>query len=126
MSNKDELERLRRLRERQIASRNPHKKLLKHDEKVRGKFAKKSESWKEILAVIPTTWWGMIIGGIVGFILALVFHLVLKVKPLKLEAFWVEYLWYTLILLGVAIGRMLGAALDWQDDHEKTVVRGRR
>lgn len=126
MSNRDELERLRRLRERQIAARNPHKKQLKHDQKVRGKFAKKNESLKDILAVISPTWWGTIIGGIVGFVLATVFHLVLRIKPLKLDAFWVEYLWYTLVLFGVVIGRILGAALDWQDEHEKTVVRGRR
>jgi hypothetical protein len=53
---------------------------------------------------------------------------VLKIRPLpQIDAFWVEYIWYTLVLFGVAIGRLVGAALDWQaEDHDKMVVRGRK
>ena len=128
MSNKDEIERIRRLTERQLRARDPRNKQRKHDRLVSKKFQKKNDTLLDVLQEIPVTWWGMILGGLLGFMIALVLDKVLKVRPIpQLDAFWVEYIWYMLIFFGIAIGRLLGSVLDWQDeDHDKMVVRGRK
>ena len=123
----DEVERIRRIRERQLRARDPLKGQRKRDRITRSKFKKKNDTLGDMLREIPAKWWGMIIGGLVGFVIAFVLERILNVKLLKIEAFWVEYLWYTLIFFGIAIGRGLAAAMDWAaEDHDKLVTRGRR
>ena len=126
MSNQREIERIKRLLERQLRARSPKKAARAQPPGEKKKFEKKKLSLVEILQDIPVTWWGMILGGVLGFLIALVLAQVLKVRPIpQIDAFWTEYLWYTLIFFGIAIGRMLGAALDWQaEDHARLVVRG--
>ena len=128
MSNKDEMERIRRRHEQQLRARDPRKKQREHDRLVSKKFQKKNDTLGDVLQGIPVTWWGMILGGLLGFMAALVLGQVLKIRPIpQIDAFWAEYIWYTLIFFGVALGRLLGAALDWEkEDHDKMVIRGRR
>jgi hypothetical protein len=128
MSNKDEIDRIRRRRDRQLRARDPKKKQREHERRVSKKFKKKKVTVLDVLRDIPGKWWGLIIGGILGFTVALILDQVLKIKPIpQIDAFWVEYIWYTLILFGVAVGWVIGVVLDWQEeDHDKMVVRGRK
>lgn len=128
MSNQNDIERIRRLRERQLQARDPKKKQREHERRVSHKFEQKNDTLFEMLRQIPITWWGTILGGMLGFVIALVFDQVLKIRPIpQIDAFWTEYLWYMLVFVGIAVGRLLGAVLDWQgEDHDKLVVRGRK
>ena len=60
----------------------------------------------------------MIIGGIIGVIVAVVLS-----KAIETEASWVEYVWYVVVLSGIVLGRGVGAAVDWSEEDHKQLVR---
>ena len=122
MSNQnDEIERLKRLRERQIRSRDPTAKDRQVQRKVSARYKKEKLTVGGIIRDIPGKWLGTILGAIVGLIMGIGIVLILKS-----EAFWMEYIPYFLVLVGAVMGRGLGAAMDWRDeDHEELVRRGR-
>lgn len=124
MSDRDEIERIRRIRERQLAARDPTAAERRAQKQLASRYAHKKITLLDVVQNIPAKWWGMIIGGLLGFILALVLDQVLHVRIPNVDAFWVEYMWYTLVFFGVAIGRGLAAAMDWsEDDHRMEVLR---
>ena len=124
MSDRDEIERIRRIRERQIAARDPTAEERRVQKKVAARYKKQRITALDVVQNIPAKWWGMILGGLIGFIAALVLDKVLHVRIPNVDAFWVEYMWYSLVFFGVAMGRGLAAAMDWsEDDYRMEVSR---
>lgn len=106
-----EQERLRRLRERQIADRDPlvKQRKLQQNYSVKSRRMRKpfkfTGAWKDIPHVIRTPFYGLILGLAVIFILPEVWD-----SPL---AFWVA-VFATLIF--VVFGLVLGNSLDLRDN----------
>jgi hypothetical protein len=124
MSDRDEIERIQRIRERQLRSRDPTAAQRKVQRQVAARYRPSKVTLRDVMAHIPAKWWGMIVGGLVGFVLALVLDQVLHVRLVHIDAFWVEYMWYSLVFFGIALGRGLAAAMDWsEDDYDALVGR---
>ena len=115
---KDEIERIQRIRDQQIRARDPRARDRKRQQRVSARYKEETFSFQDLLRSIPTKWWGMIIGGMIGLIAAIVLN-----KVVETEASWMEYVWYVVVLFGVAIGRGVGAAVDWSEEDHKKLVR---
>ena len=118
MSDQNEIERIERIRERQLRARDPKaydKKIMRH---VSAGYRKKSQlTFRDVLRDIPGKWWGMLCGGIFGLVVAVLVNV-------ALEASWAKYLGYLIVFACVVIGRLLGTVLDWrEEDHTKLVGR---
>ncbi len=105
-----EQERLKRLRERQIADRDPLVKQRKHQQvytakarRMRKSF-KLSEAWADIPKIIRMPFYGLILGVAVTFILPILWN-----SPFAL---WAGLL--AMVLL-IVFGVILGNALDIRD-----------
>ena len=122
MSNQnDEIERLKRLRERQIRLRDPTAQGREVQRKVSARYKKEKLTVGGVIRDIPGKWMGTILGAIIGLIMGLGIVLLLQS-----EAFWIEYVPYFFVLVGAVMGRGVGAAIDWrEEDHEELVRRGR-
>jgi integral membrane sensor domain MASE1 len=118
MSNRnDEIERIQRIRDQQIRARDPRARARKTQQKISARRREDTFSFQDLLRSIPAKWWGMIIGGVIGLVLAIVLS-----RAVETEASWVEYVWYVIVLVGIVLGRGVGAAMDWsEEDHEKLV-----
>jgi hypothetical protein len=110
MSNQEQ-ERLRRLREKQVADRDPLVKQRKGQQNYSAKARrmrkpfKLSGAWKDIPHIIRTPFYGLIIGVVIIFILPMFWN-----SPL---AIWVA-LFATLIL--IIFGVVVGGNLDLRDN----------
>jgi len=119
MSNNDEIERLKRIRDRQIQLRDPQAKDREVQHLVASRYKKPKLTLEGIIKDIPGKWMGMIVGGILGIIIAVTLNVVLDLKVV-----WMEYALYLIVAICAAMGRALGAATDWrEEDHEKLVKR---
>ena len=119
MSNRnDEIERIQRIRERQIRARDPKARDRKRHQKVTARHREETFSFQDMLRSIPAKWWGMLIGGVIGLVLAIVLS-----RAIETEASWVEYVWYVIVLAGIVLGRGVGAAMDWSEEDHKKLVR---
>jgi hypothetical protein len=117
MSEQDEIDRIRQIREEQIRARDPRKKDAKFYQKVSTRPTYDEVTWEEILKDIPIKWWGTILGGVIGLIVGLVLNMMV-------EASWAQLALPVTTLAGVAMGRGLGMAMDWsEEDHDKLVGR---
>jgi hypothetical protein len=105
----DELERLKRLRERQLADRDPRARDRALYQKVSALRQSKKLTLKNVLADLQAKWLWMFVGGVIGAIAALVIVLVFQAK-------WAEYVGYAIIAFGIVVGRLLGAVRDWGDE----------
>ena len=104
----DELERIKRIRDQQLAARDPRAR--DHAlQQVRARRQSKKLTVRNILADFTAKWTWMVVGGAIGAVLAIVVNLVFK-------ATWAEYVGYGLILFGMVVGRILGAIRDWGDE----------
>ena len=106
----NEQERLKRLRDRQIADRDPLVKQRRHQQaysakarRMRKSF-KLSEAWSDIPHVVRTPLYGLILGVAITFILPIVWD-----SPF---AFWAGALATVLLLV---FGLILGNSLDLRD-----------
>jgi len=122
MNDRDEIERIQRIRERQLAARDPKAKERAVQRKVAARYKKEPITVQDVVANIPAKWWGTIIGAIIGFILALVLDQILHVKLVRIDAFWVEYMWYMLVVFLAVMGRSLAMAMDWSDEDYHHLV----
>ncbi len=126
MGDQDEIERIKRIRARQLASRDPGKAERQREQLVSGRYHKENLTLVGMIRDIPAKWWGMIIGGLVGFFAALVLDRILHVQIFA-DATWSSFLWYILLLFGIAAGRAISMAMDWRaDDQRELIDRGRR
>jgi hypothetical protein len=105
----DELERIKRIRDQQLAARDPRARDRAVQERVRARRQTRKLTFKNLLADFTAKWTWMVTGGIIGAILAIVVHLIFK-------AAWAEYVGYGLILFGIVVGRVLGSVRDWGDE----------
>jgi len=117
MSNRDEIERIKRIRDRQIRARDPRAQQREIQQKIKARHREEAFSLQDFLRNIPAKWWGMIIGGIIGLVVAIVLS-----KAIETEASWMDYAWYLVVFAGIVLGRGVGASVDWsEEDHEKLV-----
>jgi hypothetical protein len=114
----DEIERIQRIRDQQIRARDPRARDRKRQQKVRARYREETFSFQDVLRNIPAKWWGMIIGGIIGLVVAIALN-----KAIEIEASWMEYVGYVIVLFGIVLGRGVGAAMDWSEEDHKKLVR---
>jgi hypothetical protein len=114
----DEIERIQRIRDQQIRARDPRARDRKRQQRVSARYKEETFSFQDLLRSIPTRWWGTIIGGMIGLVFAIVLN-----KLVEAEASWMEYVWYVIVLFGLALGRGVGAAMDWSEEDHKKLVR---
>lgn len=105
----DEIERVKRIRDRQLAARDPRARERAAQAKVRARRQTKKLTLKSVLADFTAKWTWMVTGGIIGAVLAIVVNLAFK-------ATWAEYVGYGLVLFGIVLGRIFGAIRDWGDE----------
>lgn len=125
MSNQnDDLERIRRIRDRQLTARDPLAAQRKSQRLAATRHKRTKVSFREVMREIPGKWRGMIIGGFAGFLLALALDRVLHLRLPQIGTFWASYIWYSLVAFGVILGRVLAVAMDWsEEDYDKLVRR---
>jgi hypothetical protein len=105
----DELERIRRIRDEQIATRDPRAKERKFYGDVSRRRKARHFTLKSFIADLQAKWTWMLIGGIVGAIAAIVVIQVFRTQ-------WAEYAGLVIIVFGVVVGRLMGAVRDWGDE----------
>ena len=116
MSNKDkELERLMRLREQQIRTRDPHAK----GRELHGRLAERGRrhrkpvtlqgTLQEMLTDIPGKWQGAIIGGTLGLVISIVL-------AVAVGAYWVALVGLAATIVLAIVGYFLGTSFDWRDE----------
>ena len=105
----DELERFKRIRDQQLAARDPRSRDRALQAKVRARRQIKKLTVKNLLSDFTAKWTWMVAGGVIGAALAIVVNLVFK-------AAWAEYVGYGLVLFGIVVGRLFGAIRDWGDE----------
>ena len=108
MSEPDEVERLRRLREQQIGARDPTAKARRHYDIVgrrpRPKFSV-TEELQHLPAKVTWIFYGALIGLVLGVAIGWVVDLMFQVGC-------VEYIAFFLTLWGGIVGRLVGQARD--------------
>jgi len=110
MSNQDEQERLRRIRDRQIQLRDPKIK----DKKVQKSVAKKHRESVEPFSItkIWTDLPKIIRGAVIGMLLGIATLLVL---PYLFQGAWVDIAGFAAVLIFALLGMIFGQALDARD-----------
>jgi hypothetical protein len=116
----DEIERIRRIRDRQLQLRDPTAKERRVQKRVAARYSPQKLTLAETIREIPGRWLGMILGGVIGILLGILFDLLIGT-----DDWWVRYVPYVIAFAGVALGRMLGAVLDWREQDHEALVRRR-
>jgi uncharacterized protein YacL len=106
----NDVERYRRIRDRQIGLRDPQKEVqrLQHSISAKRKSKVKKFSFKTILSEIAYKWWGLFFGLAFGV-------LVMVVLPYFIEGFWATAIGIAALLFLTILGVSLGQALDARD-----------
>src|SRR5512136_2184260 len=94
----NEVERIRRIRDQQLAARDPRAKERAFYSKVSQRRKVRSFTFKNILADFQAKWTWMAVGGIIGALAAIVIILLFKAR-------WAEYVGYAMIAFGIIVGR---------------------
>jgi tetrahydromethanopterin S-methyltransferase subunit G len=119
MPNHDEQERLKRLRERQLAARDPHKQQKKREQiyvQREKRIASKKTTFREMWQDIPHT----IKGPLYGLVAGLVIFILLPI-------FW-SSTWTLTVSLGstvllIVIGSLIGRAVQTREDLKELTRR---
>ena len=112
MSDKNnETDRLQRLRQQQIAARDPRAKQREIDRKVaaRRRKPKKQITFQDMLADMSHKWQGVIVGALIGVIVSIVLSL-------TVEASWVELVGLAAVIVLATLGFILGQAFDAREE----------
>lgn len=111
MSDQNEVERLKKLRDRQLSARDPNV----YERKVQGQIARKAGDvrrkqnfWKDSAKGLPKAFWGGVTGAVLGLIVLLVLGVFLPANQAGLFGILAMII---LIILGVAFG----GSFDWRD-----------
>jgi uncharacterized protein YacL len=109
--NNSEIERLRRLRQQQLAARDPHAKQRDINRKVsaRRRKLKKQGAFQDMLTDMAYKWKGVIVGALIGIIISIVLSL-------TVEAWWVELAGLAAVIVLASIGLILGQAFDAREE----------
>ncbi|TAK12209.1 MAG: hypothetical protein EPO32_09670 [Anaerolineae bacterium] len=112
MSDQKEVERLKKLRDRQLSARDPNV----YERKVQGQIARKAGDvrrkqnfWKDSARGLPKAFWGGVVGAGLGLIVLLVLGAFLPAGRAGLFGILAMII---LIMLGV----VFGASFDWRDN----------
>jgi hypothetical protein len=116
----DEVERLRRIRDRQLQLRDPMANRREVQHRVSSRYQPEKLTLAGVVREIPGKWLGTLLGGLIGILLGVLFDLVVAI-----DAWWVAYVPYVIAFAGFAVGRMLGAVLDWREEDHDALVQHR-
>ena len=110
----NDAERFKRIRDQQLKARDPqtreHK--IQHDISIRQRKSRQSFSFRKMLADVPRTWSGLILGIFLGLLVSIIL-------PLFISASWVNFLGlgitFFLAILGLAVGHGLDGRRELED-----------
>jgi hypothetical protein len=105
----DELERLKRLRERQLSDRDPRARDRAFHQQISTRRRSRQFTLQGLLKDFQAKWTWMLAGGIVGIIAAIVVTQLFQTT-------WAEYIGFVMVIFGIVMGRVLGAVRDWGDE----------
>ncbi len=106
----DEVERLRRLRARQLQARDPLAKQRKVGRKVTARRRKQKQSFSfRAMLDMPYQWRGAIIGALIGMGISIVL-------TLTLENQWTEVIGLLIVIFLAALGTIFGQAVDVREE----------
>lgn len=108
-SQDDEIERIKRIRERQLSDRDPRARDKAFYGRISARRQGKKLTFQSVLADFRAKWTWMLGGLIIGIVLALALNQLF-------QATWAQYVGYFIILFCVVMGRMFGAIRDWGDE----------
>jgi VIT1/CCC1 family predicted Fe2+/Mn2+ transporter len=116
MADKSDLERLRRIRQQQLAARDPRKKQDKLQKTISHKHRSHSQSFSigTMWAEVPNRWKGAFFGCIFGVI-------AIFVLPLVTDAEWATTVGFVLLFFLGVMGFLVGRSKDAQDDLRNLV-----
>jgi hypothetical protein len=116
----DEIERIRRIRDRQLQLRDPTVRGRRVQKTAAARYKPQKLSLSGAIQEIPGKWMGMLLGGLAGILLGILLDLLIAA-----DDWWTRYIPYVVAFAGLAIGRMLGAVLDWREQDHDALVRRR-
>jgi len=107
----EELERLKRLRQKQLQARDPLAKQRKIERKVaaRRRGTREKVTFKSMITDVPYRWRGAILGAVLGIVVSVVL-------PSLVDASWVEWIGLLAVLALALLGFMFGRAFDSRDE----------
>ncbi len=106
----DEVERLRRLRQRQLQARDPLAKQRKVDRKVTARRRKQKTSFSfRAMLEMPYQWRGAIIGALIGMGISIVLTLTLNHQ-------WTEIIGLLILVFLTALGLIFGNIMDVREE----------
>lgn len=110
MSREDEVDRIRRIRDRQIHMRDPQIQQKKLQKNIASRRRSRLESFKftRLFSDLPKLITGTLAGMLVGLV-------VLVVLPYVLRTDWVDYLSLGILVITTFMGAAFGRAIDARD-----------
>jgi F0F1-type ATP synthase assembly protein I len=111
MSREDEVERIRRIRDRQIQARDPQIKQNKLQKNISKRRRSRVESFDitRLFTDLPKLITGTLIGLLIGL-------LVLVILPYIVKTDWVDYLSIGILVVTTFMGAAFGRAIDARDN----------
>lgn len=121
MSDKDrEIERLIRLRERQLQARDPHAKERKFERRDVARRRRKADerlSLGEILGYFPHKFRLAAVGALIGLLILIALPLMVEaLLPGVIEIIWLQIAGLVSIVVLAMIGWVIGSSFDWRDE----------
>lgn len=116
MADKSDLERLRRIRQQQLAARDPGRKQRKLQQTITHKHRRRTQSFSfgRMWTEVPSRWKGALFGFIFGVI-------AIFVLPLVMDPKWATLTGFVLLFFLGLMGFLVGRSKDAQDDLRKLV-----
>ncbi len=106
----EEIKRLQRLRDKQLAYRNPSEKRMTYFKNYKQRHSKpRPVTFKGIITTFSKKVRGLILGVLVGVVIWLLL-------PSFLTLTWIDLLGALITVVLGAAGAVVGASLDWRDD----------
>jgi uncharacterized membrane protein len=107
----DEIRRLQRIRDEQLQARDPTAKGRAQQQRLVKKHghSRKKMTAKSIIMDFPAKWQFMVIGTLIGVLVALVLNIFVQAQ-------WAQIVGGVLIVFGLVAGRMMGAIKDWGNE----------
>lgn len=108
----EEIRRLQRLRDEQLRSRDPTAKDRATQQRLsaRHRSNRKRVTLTSVVRDFPFKWLLMVIGGLIGAVVAIIINLVIPNDPT------VRVVSIIILVFGFVAGRMMGAIRDWGDE----------
>lgn len=109
---KDERERLRRIKEQQIYTRDPRRQIRRTQSEIASRYKSKKQEerfFREAYKSVPYKWKGLVTGGLIGLAAFIVL-------PAFVEANLATIIGVIAIVLLGLLGVVIGTSLDWRED----------